>query len=280
MDTIKRRAASLLPDNSPAQAMDLLRDKSRKDLQKELMDNKRKANKREQAAKELASRVCETITDEDLFGPLPESPTTDIDDYTQEDVLDVDVLDSIASRPASELTEEELTLLSAHDPLAAARKREERHAATLIERANFTNPYALTHRPASQSHLPEPVTNPEMLELFHSLSVNLNSRLNKSDTMNLLASLLTCSEEQLDALHSSARVPIALKIVIKRLLIDAQNGDMEAVEKLWDRVFGKQPAVDPTAHALPSDSPLAGLLPSGPVSREAYLIIREHIIGK
>ena len=164
--------------------------------------------------------------------------------------------------------------------MAGAEKSEQRNNARIIGYAEQTSPSALsryTQLPTSLTS-PNEVTNEAMLSLFNSLRINLNNSLSKSDTMNLLASLLTCNESQLTALMDNTRVPIALKIVIKRLLTDATVGDMDAIERLWDRVFGKTPAVPsmPTA----SESPLSGILPNTPVSREAYLIIRERIIGK
>lgn len=56
---------------------------------------------------------------------------------------------------------------------------------------------------------------------------------------------------------------------------DAKLGNIETVEKLWDRVFGKgQMQLN-----LPEQQQLqTGIIPNVPVSREAYLIIRENLI--
>lgn len=122
-------------------------------------------------------------------------------------------------------------------------------------------------------------TKPEVAKLLTSLNINLNLALTKQDTMNLLSSLLTCNESQLQAVYNNKKVPVAIKTVIKRLLDDAKLGNMDTVEKLWDRVFGKSGMViDSTAYT--NQSQIApGLLPNTVVSREAYMIIRDTIIG-
>ena len=90
-----------------------------------------------------------------------------------------------------------------------------------------------------------------------------------------MACLLTCNEAQLAALYNNKKIPIVIKTVIKRLQEDAKLGNIETVEKLWDRVFGKgQMQLNlPEAQQLQ-----AGIIPNVPVSREAYLIIRENLI--
>lgn len=117
----------------------------------------------------------------------------------------------------------------------------------------------------------------EANKLLTQLGINLNVQLTRTDTMNLLATLLTCNEQQLVALQNDSRVPVVIKTVIKRLLIDANVGNMEAIERIWDRIFGKS--------GMNIDMPqgteiLPGILPNQPVSREAYIIIRERMFGK
>lgn len=116
---------------------------------------------------------------------------------------------------------------------------------------------------------------PEIVKLLTSLNINLSVQLTKQDTANLLACLLTCNETQLAALYSNKKIPIVIKTVIKRLQEDAKLGNIETVEKLWDRVFGKgQMQLN-----LPEQQQLqTGIIPNVPVSREAYLIIRENLI--
>lgn len=114
-------------------------------------------------------------------------------------------------------------------------------------------------------------TRDDVLKLLSSLNINLNLQLSKSDTANLLACLLTCNESQLDALYRNRKVPVVIKIVIKRLKEDMQYGYMDAVERLWDRIFGKSNmSLD-----IPAETTVNGIIPNTPVSREAYLVIRE-----
>lgn len=117
----------------------------------------------------------------------------------------------------------------------------------------------------------------EITKLLASLNVNLNVRLTKTDTHNLLATLLTCNEKQLLALQANPKVPIAIKAVIVRLLADATLGNIATIERLWDRVFGANKLSNIT-ETMPDS--YNGLLPNVPVSREAYILIRETIIGK
>lgn len=118
-------------------------------------------------------------------------------------------------------------------------------------------------------------TRPEIAKLLTSLNINLSVQLTKHDTANLLACLLTCNENQLDALYSNKKIPIVIRTVIKRLKEDAKLGNMETVERLWDRVFGKgQMQLD-----LPEPQQLqTGIIPNVPVSREAYIVIRDTLM--
>ena len=66
-----------------------------------------------------------------------------------------------------------------------------------------------------------------------------------------------------------------IKTVIKRLLEDTKLGNIETVEKLWDRVFGK----GPMQLNLPESQQLeTGIIPNMPISREAYIVIRDTLI--
>jgi hypothetical protein len=91
--------------------------------------------------------------------------------------------------------------------------------------------------------------------------------------------LLTCNEAQLEGLYRNPKVPLAIKTVIKRLMEDSQLGNIETIEKLWDRIFGKAGKV---TLDIPSSQPVIanGIIPHTVVSREAYTIIRDTIIGK
>lgn len=121
-------------------------------------------------------------------------------------------------------------------------------------------------------------TRRDVVKLLNSLNINLSLNLTRSDTYNLLSCLLTCNESQLEGLLNDSRVPIAIKIVIKRLLSDAKEGNMTTVEKLWDRIFGK---ADKISLEMPQTVQTQnGIIPNSVVSREAYVIIRDSIIGK
>lgn len=116
---------------------------------------------------------------------------------------------------------------------------------------------------------------PEITKLLTSLNINLSVQLTKQDTANLLACLLTCNHSQLQALMANKKVPVVIKTVIKRLIEDEKLGNIETIEKLWDRIFGK----GPMQLSLPEGQQLqTGIIPNVPVSREAYLIIRENLI--
>ena len=113
-------------------------------------------------------------------------------------------------------------------------------------------------------------------KILNSLNINLEVQFTRTDTMNLLATLLTCNESQLLALYNNNKVPVVIKTVIKRLLDDSKVGSMDAIEKIWDRIFGKSGMLvdlPQGANAMP------GVLPNQPVSREAYIVIRESLIG-
>jgi hypothetical protein len=120
-----------------------------------------------------------------------------------------------------------------------------------------------------------PTTRPEAARLLSSLGININLGLSKGDTANLLACLLTCNEGQLEALLGNRRLPLAIKTLVRRLLIDAAKGDTSTVEMVWDRVFGKGPMQQGPSGGADAGG---GILPSTPVSREAYIIIRDTLL--
>lgn len=119
---------------------------------------------------------------------------------------------------------------------------------------------------------------PEMAKLMSSLGINLSVRLSKTDTANLLACLMTCNETQLTALLVNDKMPLALKAIIKRLMADASEGNTATIERIWDRLFGKGPMsldATPITGGAPTQS---GLIPDQPISREAYIIIRDTLM--
>ena len=118
---------------------------------------------------------------------------------------------------------------------------------------------------------------PEIVKLLNSLNINLSVQLSKQDTANLLACLLTCNESQLQALLKNPKVPVVIKTVIKRMMEDMKLGNIDTVERLWDRIFGK----GAMQLNLPEQTQTqTGILPNTPLSREAYIIIRETLIGQ
>ena len=116
---------------------------------------------------------------------------------------------------------------------------------------------------------------PEIVKLLTSLNINLSVQLTKQDTANLLACLLTCNESQLQALMNNKKIPVVIKTVIKRLIEDMKLGNIDTVEKLWDRIFGKgQMQLN-----LPEQQQLqTGIIPNVPISREAYIVIRDTLM--
>lgn len=118
-------------------------------------------------------------------------------------------------------------------------------------------------------------TKPEIVRLLSGLNINMNLQLTKSDTANLLACLLTANENQLNAIYKNKKVPVAIKTVIKRILDDSKLGNIDTVEKLWDRIFGKAGMM----LNLPEQTQIAtGIIPNTPVSREAYIVIRDTLL--
>lgn len=116
---------------------------------------------------------------------------------------------------------------------------------------------------------------PEMTKLLTSLGINLSVQLTKQDTANLLACLLTCNETQLEALKNNSRVPVVIKAVINRLKQDMTEGKLNTIEMLWDRIFGN----GPMSLDLPKAQQVrTGILPDVPVSREAYVVIRDTLM--
>lgn len=133
---------------------------------------------------------------------------------------------------------------------------------------------SLPHSQLSQTLALQGAAKADVVKLLNSLNINLNVQLTKADTANLLACLLTCNETQLKALLSNRKVPIVIKTVISRLLKDCEKGDITTVEKLWDRVFGK----GAMTVNMPEESVNKGLIPNMPISREAYIVIRDTLM--
>jgi|WetSurMetagenome_2_1015567.scaffolds.fasta_scaffold18728_1 hypothetical protein len=118
-------------------------------------------------------------------------------------------------------------------------------------------------------------TRKDVLRLLTSLNINMNLQLSKSDMYNLLACLMTANEKQLEILSQNGKIPIAIKIVIKRLQQDVKDGNMSTLERLWDRIYGSQPMITNLPDGANSVFSKSGILPNQPISREAYVEIRK-----
>lgn len=125
-------------------------------------------------------------------------------------------------------------------------------------------------------------TRADVARMLTSLNINLNLQLTKADTANLMACLLTCNESQLAALARNPKVPIFVKTYIKRLQDDAKHGVTTTVDHLWDKLFGKEGLLlEPAAPAAADPISMAttpGVIPGQPISREAYIILRDTLI--
>lgn len=120
-------------------------------------------------------------------------------------------------------------------------------------------------------------------KLLANLGVNRDIQLSKRDTADLLASILTCNETQLQALYNNPKIPLSIKTIIKRIQIDAKIGNTETIEMLWNRLFGKQGLQDQTSISTEtlgatSADGACTLIPQTPISREAYVILRETLL--
>lgn len=80
---------------------------------------------------------------------------------------------------------------------------------------------------------------PEVARLLASLNMNLDLSLNGRQTELLMTSLLACNEHQIAAILDNDKVPIAVKLMAKRLKEDLKAGSTTALEDLWDRIYGK-----------------------------------------
>lgn len=155
---------------------------------------------------------------------------------------------------------------------------------------------------------------PKVARLLASLNLNLDLSLNGRQTEQLMSALLTCNENQLNAVLKNPKVPMAVKLMAKRLQDDLKAGSTVALESLWDRIFGKnifdidgqaanykRSTMAGSRQQAPQSNTFISLggtlprsngkavrgedanrllhdaaLPDRPLSREAYLMIREH----
>ena len=120
------------------------------------------------------------------------------------------------------------------------------------------------------------VPRPEVERLLRALNLNFNTQLTKKDTANMLATIMTCNETQLTALLNNKRTPLVIRTIVKKLLSDSESGELDTVFKLWNRIFGKDSLMP--AEPVQVENIEKGILPQKPVSREAYILIRDTLI--
>lgn len=296
----KEKLKSVLPPSSPGSEdyrERLLEEQSRQDarkltaaeLAKKLSEEKRRLKEAEPGSRQAAVaalrvEAMETViskapdvlaSSKELKGELPELPQSPVapermagenpylrcaTDRTDTPRADA-VIESIAAEPV-------------HTPVPASQLQSQ-----------------LQSQPQPQS-LPENVLRsvkgslrPATARLMTALNINLESGLSRRETADLIAALLTCNETQLDALMTNKKTPMAVKIIIKRIKDDFKNGSLSTVNNLWDRIFGREPLSPDSGVQSPltaTDSVRTaireGRLPDVPVSREAYILIRDTLI--
>lgn len=206
-------------------------------------------------------------------------PDSESDPFFPESEIKTDAYKDNANKDIRRLNARELAILKMREKQSDAEymppAKAERQYNTIeaIKRGDLTKPIIVL--PEGCSSLAG-TTRPQMTKLLQSLNINLNINLTKTDTYNLLATLLTCNEKQLVALQNNSKVPIVIKIIIKRLIEDYKIASTSTIEMVWDRIFGKG---NMSLTNIPQEG-LHGILPNQPVSRETYTIIRETLIGR
>jgi len=127
-------------------------------------------------------------------------------------------------------------------------------------------------------------TSAQVSKLLRSLNINLNMQFSKKETYDIIATLLTCNEAQLEALQTNRRVPIVIKTIIKNILLDYERGSMTTVDKLWTRLFGSDFNDNPKNQGGNTTVNILSMVPgvdgSKPISREGYLQIKNHVFGE
>lgn len=208
--------------------------------------------------------------------------------------LQAEKADAEANLQALELAREQLNLS------ASQLIRDELDGQPLAERA---------------STLAQENLKPEVARLLASLNMNLDLSLSGRQTELLMTSLLACNEHQIQAILNNDKVPIAVKMMAKRLVEDLKVGSVTSLESLWDRVYGKgildidgqaaeyrrSLSAGAAKHATQTVVNIGGstqvvngkvthadtnrllhdaALPDQPLSREAYQMIRERFAAE
>lgn len=125
-------------------------------------------------------------------------------------------------------------------------------------------------------------TSPQIARLLKKLNIDETIKLSKTDTMDLVSTLMMCNERQLNALMNNTKIPAVVRIIIKALKNDMKIGTLDTVEKLWDRIFGKPNQTATITDERPISALqelLPGVKPGKAISREAYILIKEKLLG-
>lgn len=155
-------------------------------------------------------------------------------------------------------------------------------------------PAAAQQRALSRRQREEQDRRDRASELLASLGLTSSgaAQMSRADLAAVLEVLLSADEDELRRLHDRPDTPTSLKTIIRRVLADMQSGSLKALQSLWDRLYGRAPLTAPDT-ALPSVSSLSspaqssqqalqdvlqGVLPQTPVSREAYIVIRDTLM--
>lgn len=166
---------------------------------------------------------------------------------------------------------------------------------TPIPAAPSFAPAAREQRAVSRRQREEQDRRDRASELLASLGLSApdTAQMSRADLAAVLEVLLSADEASLRRLHDRPDTPTSLKTVIRRVLADMQSGSLKALHGLWDRLYGRTPlTASPTSSASSAGQPgspaqqpgqllqdaLQGVLPSSPVSREAYIVIRDTLM--
>lgn len=177
---------------------------------------------------------------------------------------------------------------------AASEAYETGHAPAALPAAPSFAPAVRAQRAVSRRQREEQDRRDRASALLASLGLSSpdTAQMSRADLAAVLEVLLSADEASLRRLHDRPDIPASLKTIIRRVLADMQSGSLKALHGLWDRLYGRQPLTAPDAgQAQPSGtSPapsgagqllqdtLQGVLPQQPVSREAYIVIRDTLM--
>lgn len=89
--------------------------------------------------------------------------------------------------------------------------------------------------------------------------------LSKEDATKLLRYILLCNKVQLEAVARNTDLPIAVLGQIKAIVSDMAAGRTDAIDKIWDKIFGK--TVTPLEITGANGTEL---IPKEPMSRKDY----------